>query len=84
MAKINVKLVGVVAGSAGEFYGIDFAAIGKRVLAKDKKSFKGITLVAEGVDDKLVDSLIDAEKLEKITDKEIEALRAAVAEKEAK
>ena len=84
MAKINVKLVGVVAGAAGKFYGIDFAAIGKGVLAKDKKSFKGITLVAEGIDDKLVGSLIDAEKLEKITDKEIEALRAAVAEKEAK
>ena len=51
MAKVNVKLVNVVAGSAGKFYGIDFTAIGKGVLAKDKKSFKGITLVAEGVDE---------------------------------
>lgn len=84
MAKVSVKLVGVVAGSAGKYYGIDFTAIGKGVLAKDKKSFKGITLVAEGVDDKLVKSLLDAEKLEKITDKEIEALREAAAEKEAK
>lgn len=84
MAKINVKLVNVVAGDAGKFYGIDFKAIGKGVLAKDKKSFKGITLVAEGIDDKLVASLIDAEKLEKITDKEIATLREAVAKKEAK
>lgn len=83
MAKVNVKLIDVVAGSAGKFYGIDFVAIGKGKLAKDKKSFKGITLVAEGVDEKLVASLIDAEKLEKITDKEVEALRAAVKEKEA-
>lgn len=83
MAKINVKLVDVVAGAAGTYYGIKFDAIGKGVLAKDKKSFKGITLVAEGVDDKLVASLIAAEKVEKITDKEIEALREAVAAKEA-
>lgn len=82
MAKINVKLVGVVAGAAGKFYGIDFTAIGKGVLARDKKSFKGITLVAEGLDDKLVGSLINAEKLEKISDKEIQALRDALTDKE--
>ena len=84
MAKINVKLVNVVAGSAGRYYGVDFEAIGKGVLSKDKKSFKDITLVAIGVDDKIVGSLIDAEKVEKISDKDIETLREAVAEKEAK
>ena len=84
MAKVNVKLIDVVAGSAGKFYGIQFGAIGKGVLAKDKKSFKGITLVAEGVDEKLVESLIDAEKLEVMSDAEVKALKAKVAKVEAK
>lgn len=84
MAKVNVKLIDVVAGSAGKYYGVDFEAIGKGVLAKDKKSFKGITLVAIGIDDKLVASLLDAEKLEKITDKEVEALRAKATKAEGK
>ena len=84
MAKVNVKLIDVVAGSAGMYYGVQFAAIGKGVLAKDKKSFKGITLVAEGVDEKLVESLIDAEKLEVMSDAEVKALKAKVAKVEAK
>ena len=79
MAKVNVKLINVVAGAAGRFYGVDFEAIGKGVLAPDKQSFRGITLVACGIDDKLVGSLVDAEKLEVLTDKEVDALREKVA-----
>lgn len=76
MAKVNVKLVDVVAGAPGKYYGIDFEVIGLAKLSADKTHFKGITLVARGVEDKLVVSLVEAEKLEVISDKEIEALEA--------
>lgn len=75
MAKVNVKLLNVVAGKSGTFYGVNFTAIGKGKLAKDRQSFVGLTLVAEGVDDKIVGSLIDADLVEKITDKAVQALK---------
>ena len=75
MAKVNVKLLNVVAGSGGCFYGVDFTAIGKGKLSKDKTHFTGITLVAEGVDKDIVESLIDAERVEVLSDTEVKALK---------
>jgi hypothetical protein len=84
MANVNVKLIGVVAGAAGVFYGINFEAIGTGVLSADKQSFRGIALVATGINEKLVKSLIDVDKLEVLTDKEVDALREKASPKVAR
>lgn len=73
----NVKLINydhVCAPS--NYYGIKFEAFGKPKLSEDKKRFTNVTLIAEGVDESLVKSLIDAGKLETMTDAEVKAVKA--------
>jgi len=76
MAKVNVKLIDVVTGEPGDFYGIPFEMVGEARLSPDKSHFKGVELIACGVDDKLIESLVIAGKLEVLTDKEVETLKA--------
>ena len=76
MAKVNVRLLDVVAGDSGKYYGIDFEMIGVPKLSADKSSFKGVSLIACGIDDKLVESLVATGKLDVLSDKEVDMLKA--------
>lgn len=74
---INVKLINYEHVCApANYYGIPFEAFGKPKLSEDKKRFTNVTLIAEGVDESLVKSLIDAGKLEEMTDAEVKSVKA--------
>tara|TARA_R110002096_G_scaffold171144_2_gene343856 strand:- start:317 stop:565 length:249 start_codon:yes stop_codon:yes gene_type:complete len=72
--KIKLLDLSYIANS-GTYYGIAFTAIGTAKLNTAGTGFKGVTLVAD-VEDDLAQSLVDAEKVEKISDAELKAIKA--------
>jgi hypothetical protein len=74
--KMKVKLIGLPhIGSSGVYFGLRFNAVGNAKLSRDGKSFTGVALIADAKED-LLKSLLEADRVEEVTDAEYKALVA--------